>query len=63
MPLEMHPDREAIKARVLRRAQKFVTLTKCEIKAFTGPVGEPTHQRRQKEERVSRSSLQYVIVD
>ena len=61
MPLEMHPDREAIKARVLRRAQKFVTLTKCEIKAFTGPAGEPTYQRRQKEEQVSSRSLKYVI--
>lgn len=50
MPLEMHPDREAIKARVLRRAQKFASLTKCEVKAYTGPVGEPTHERRRKEE-------------
>ena len=53
MPLEMHPDREGIKARVLKRARKFAGLTKCEVKTYTGPVGEPTNERRQKEEHAS----------
>ncbi|KAL8822187.1 MAG: hypothetical protein Q9191_007072 [Dirinaria sp. TL-2023a] len=57
MPLEMHPDREGIKARVLKRARKFASLTKCEVKTFTGPVGEPTYQRKLKEEPASNLSL------
>ena len=40
MPLDLHPDREAIRARVLKRGKKYAKLTKTELKVFAGTKGE-----------------------
>lgn len=36
MPLDLHPDREAIRARNIKRGQKYVKTTRTELKAYTG---------------------------
>lgn len=53
IPFDMHPNREAIRARVLKRALKYASLTKCELKEYVGPHGELTHERKQQEAIVS----------
>lgn len=40
MPFDLHPDREAIKARLLKRGQAYAQLTRTELKVYTGPEGE-----------------------
>ena len=39
-PLDIHPDRIAIKARALARGEKFQKLAGCHLKAYTGSEGE-----------------------
>lgn len=40
MPLDFHPDKEAIKARLLKQGQKYANLTRTEPKVFTGRTNE-----------------------
>ena len=44
MPLDIHPDRVAIKARMMKRGEKFQQLAGCHLKAFTGPPGEAAYR-------------------
>lgn len=57
VPLEIHPDRLAIKARMMKRGEKFQQLAGCHLKAYTGPEGEaayrPTQSNKASPEKVS----------
>jgi len=43
MPLDLHPDQKAIKARLLKRGQTYARFTQTEMKAYTGHEGESIH--------------------
>ena len=40
MPLDMHPEREAIRTRMLKKGQRYSKLIQTEVKVYTGPEGE-----------------------
>lgn len=62
VPLEIHPDRAAIKARMMKRGEKFQQLAGCHLKAYTGPEGEaayrPNRSNKASPEKVSLSVYQ-----
>ena len=60
MPLDMHPDREAIKARVLKRGQKYAKFTRTELKAYTGPEGEANYSVVKQTDNPVRLRLSYL---
>ena len=45
VPLAFHPDREAIKARMTIRGERFQRIAGCQLKAYTGPEGEAAYRR------------------
>ena len=46
VPLEIHPDKAAIKTRMMKRGEKFQQLAGFHLKAYTGPEGEADYGGR-----------------